>query len=64
MADRDPNTAPDRDRNSTRESLNDEIIPGGHGKHGGSLESEGAPQEQSPESKEQPKYNRADTNGH
>ena len=65
MADRDPKTAPNRDRSSTTgESPNDEIIPGRHGKHGGSLESEGAPQEQSPESKEQPKYDRADTNGH
>lgn len=60
MTDRDPKTAPNRDRSSTGESLNDEIIPGRHGKHGGSLESEGAPQEQSPESKEQPKYNGGD----
>jgi hypothetical protein len=62
MADRDPKTAPDRDRSS--QSPNEEIIPGRHGKHGGSLESEGAPQERSPESKEQPKHNGGDTNRH
>jgi len=62
MADRNPKTARDRDRRSTGESMNDEIIPGRHGTHGGSLESEGAPQEQPPESKEPPKYNSGDEN--
>ena len=62
MADREPKTPPDR--SSTGGPLNDEIIPGRHGKHGGSLESEGGPQEQSPESKEEPKYNGADKNRH
>ncbi|HKN65271.1 MAG TPA: hypothetical protein VJW73_03295 [Gemmatimonadaceae bacterium] len=41
MTERDSNTAPDHDHASPRKN---EIIPGQHGKHGGGMESEGAPQ--------------------
>ena len=44
------NTASDHDRTSPRK--NDEIIPGRHGKHGGSLESEGSPQKDNREASE------------
>jgi hypothetical protein len=37
--------APDHDR-STSTPGNGDIIPGRHGKHGGSLESEGEPQDE------------------
>ena len=50
MADRDKSSAPDHDRMAEPGSRDDSIIPGRHGKHGGGLESEGSPQEQSPES--------------
>ena len=63
MPDREPKATPDHDR-SSGESVNDEIIPGRHGKHGGSLESEGSPQAPTPESNEQPKYNGGDKNKH
>lgn len=62
MPDNEPKT-PDQSR-KPGDSRNDEIIPGRHGKHGGSLESEGSPQEPMPESNEQPKYNGADKNKH
>jgi len=38
----------------------DSIIPGRHGKHGGGLESEGSPQEQSPTANEPRERNGAD----
>jgi len=41
MTERDSNAGSDHDRTSPRK---DEIIPGQHGKHGGGMESEGAPQ--------------------
>ena len=63
MTDREPKNTPERDRN-TGESVNDEIIPGRHGKHGGSLESEGSPQEPIPESNEQPKHDDGGKNKH
>ncbi|HEY2856081.1 MAG TPA: hypothetical protein VGJ18_24790 [Gemmatimonadaceae bacterium] len=63
MADRDLKATPDRDR-SSGESVNDEIIPGRHGRHGGSLESEGSPQEPTPKSNEQPKNDGVDKNKH
>lgn len=44
------NTGSDHDRTSPRK--NDEIIPGQHGKHGGSLESEGSPQKGNREASE------------
>jgi hypothetical protein len=42
----------------------DSIIPGRHGKHGGGLESEGAPQEQSPEANKPREHNGADRTRH
>lgn len=42
----------------------DSIIPGRHGKHGGGLESEGAPQEQSPEADKPTKHDGADRTRH
>lgn len=50
MTERDTNTASDHDRASPRK--NDEIIPGQHGKHGGSMESEGSPQKGNREASE------------
>jgi len=38
----------------------DSIIPGRHGKHGGGMESEGSPQEQSPTANEPRERNGAD----
>ena len=38
----------------------DSIIPGRHGKHGGGMESEGSPQEQSPKANEPRERNGAD----
>lgn len=55
MTERDRNTASDHDRASPRK--NDEIIPGQHGKHGGSMESEGSPQESNREASEPSKAN-------
>jgi hypothetical protein len=61
----------ERDQKSGSESNrdgpppNDEsIIPGRHGKHGGSVESEGAPQEQSPEAPRPSTANGSDHNRH
>jgi hypothetical protein len=42
----------------------DSIIPGQHGKHGGGLESEGVPQEQSPEANKPREHNGADRMRH
>ena len=50
MTERDSNSASDHDRASPRK--NDEIIPGQHGKHGGSMESEGSPQKGNREASE------------
>ena len=48
MTDRDKKSGVDRDRPAA--VPNDaSVIPGKHGKHGGSMESEGAPQEPAPE---------------
>ena len=55
MTERDRNTASDHDRASPRKD--DEIIPGQHGKHGGSMESEGAPQTGTREASEPSKSN-------
>jgi len=57
MTERDSNTAPDHDRPSRRKD--DEIIPGQHGKHGGGMESEGAPQKDNREASEPSKSNDA-----
>ena len=57
MTERESNTAPDHDRTSPRKD--GEIIPGQHGKHGGSMESEGAPQKGTREANEQSKSNEA-----
>jgi hypothetical protein len=62
MTDRDKKSGPDRDSGGS--VPNDEsIIPGQHGKHGGSMESEGAPQEHSPEANS-PKTNGTDHSRH
>jgi hypothetical protein len=42
----------------------DSIIPGRHGKHGGGMESEGAPQEESPEANKPREHNGADRTRH
>jgi hypothetical protein len=56
--------APDHDETSGRpEGGADSIIPGKHGKHGGSMESEGAPQDRCRDS-EAPKHNGADRHQH
>ena len=48
MTDRDKKSGADGGRQAS--VPNDEsVIPGKHGKHGGSMESEGAPQEPAPE---------------
>jgi len=55
MKELDKNT--DHDRASPRKD--DEIIPGQHGKHGGGMESEGAPQKGTREASESSKSNGA-----
>ena len=57
MTERDSNTGSDHDRASPRKD--DEIIPGQHGKHGGSMESEGSPQKGNREASEPTKSNNA-----
>ena len=57
MTERDKNAASDHDRASPRKD--DEIIPGQHGKHGGGMESEGAPQKDTREASESSKTNDA-----
>jgi hypothetical protein len=59
MTDRDKKTAPDNNGSDSGEN-SDEVIPGRHGKHGGGMESEGAPQEQSHEAREPHRPNGAD----
>jgi hypothetical protein len=45
MTERTSKTTPDHDETGTSSRQQDDaIIPGRHGKHGGSMESEGAPQ--------------------
>jgi hypothetical protein len=56
MTERDTN-ATEHDQTSPRK--NDEIIPGQHGKHGGSMESEGSPQKGNREASEPSKSNDA-----
>jgi hypothetical protein len=48
MIDRDKKSDTERDRQGSVPE-DKSIIPGKHGRHGGSLESEGAPQEPTPE---------------
>ena len=55
MTERDANNVSDHDRASPRKD--DEIIPGQHGKHGGGMESEGAPQKGNREAGETTKSN-------
>lgn len=62
MTERDKKSDPDGDHRNVPKD--ESIIPGRHGKHGGSLESEGSPQEQSPESKAPSRGNGADQNRH
>jgi hypothetical protein len=63
MTERDKKSGSDSERQDP--VPNDEsIVPGRHGKHGGSLESEGEPQEPSPESKPPSPGNGADTYRH
>ena len=57
MAERDNSSGSDHDRATPRKD--DEIIPGQHGKHGGSMESEGAPQKGTREASESSKSNDA-----
>jgi hypothetical protein len=54
----------ERDRTDARNENDRSIIPGQHGKHGGGMESEGKPQEQSPESAQPPERNGADRSRH
>jgi hypothetical protein len=66
MADRDGKSppAPDHDEAPGRpEGGDDSLIPGKHGKHGGGMESEGAPQEEGREGVA-PYHNGADHNRH
>jgi hypothetical protein len=48
MTDREKKSESPRER-AGQSRHQDSILPGRHGKHGGSEESEGAPQEESPE---------------
>jgi hypothetical protein len=64
MTDRDKNSAPDHDRDEGSGANDDSIIPGKHGKHGGGMESEGAPQEPSREQNEPSTRNGDDRNRH
>jgi hypothetical protein len=64
MTDRDEKSAPDHDREDGPAGNDDSIIPGRHGKHGGGMESEGAPQEQSRDARKLPKTNGSDKNRH
>jgi hypothetical protein len=59
MTDRDKKSAPENGGPDPADS-SDEIIPGRHGKHGGGMESEGAPQEQSREAGEPRQPNGSD----
>jgi len=60
MTDRDKKSGPDRERDKNDAS----IIPGKHGKHGGSMESEGSPQEPEPEAQAPARGNDADQRRH
>jgi hypothetical protein len=63
MPDRDdeyPASEHSRKPNDDRDS----IIPGKHGKHGGSEESEGAPQEPTPEAQRPSEHNGSDRMRH
>ena len=60
MTDRDKKSGRDRKGEANEES----IIPGKHGKHGGSMESEGSPQEPQPEAQVPPRGNGADQHRH
>jgi len=51
-----------RDTDTNKDSGS--IIPGRHGKHGGGMESEGAPQEESPEADKPREHNGADRMRH
>jgi len=56
--DRKSPTGSPRDPDARKDD--DSIIPGRHGKHGGGMESEGSPQEQSPTANEPRERNGAD----
>lgn len=64
MTDRDSRSAPDNENEGKAGDEKDAVIPGRHGKHGGGMESEGAPQEHSREANEPSKHNGADQNRH
>jgi hypothetical protein len=65
MAEREKKSAPDNpDRAGQPKDDRDAIIPGRHGKHGGGLESEGAPQEPAPEANRPRRHNGADHTKH
>ena len=66
MTYRDPKSAPSPDHDDVPgqpEGGTDSIIPDKHGKHGGSMESEGSPQERGRESNA-PTRNGSDHNRH
>ena len=63
MIDRD-DESPEKDRARRPENDRDAIIPGKHGKHGGSEESEGSPQEPAPEAQRPSERNGSDTTRH
>jgi hypothetical protein len=64
MTDYDKKSPAGDSRNPATKKDGDSIIPGRHGKHGGGLESEGAPQEPSPEANKPPEHNGADRMRH
>ena len=57
MTERDSNSGSDHGRGSPGK---DEVIPGRHGKHGGGMESEGAPQKDTREANEPAKPDHSD----
>jgi len=63
MTERDKKSDPERDR-AGQSRDEDSIIPGKHGKHGGGMESEGAPQDPAPEAKRPREHNGADRTRH
>jgi hypothetical protein len=64
MTEREGKTRPDGDQAGQPTQRDDVLIPGRHGKHGGGLESEGSPQDQSPEANVPPTHNGDDRSRH
>ena len=64
MTDDDRKSPAESPRDPDTKKDGDSIIPGRHGKHGGGLESEGAPREESPDTNEPREHNGADRMRH